>query len=234
MRRINSYVYNIYTHYAKPVRATAERGYTWDELPIKGVDPNGENLAMVLSHLPKSLLEQFNLWIEEHFGFRVHIKRAGHVVSILIQEKGAPRPHNLADTGFGYSQILPLLTQLWLIISDAVKDSHDLVYAIEQPELHLHPQLQAMLADGFAAVIRTAREQGVNLCLLIETHSRVIVNRLGHHVYFRQEPDVDDIAVYLFDKPDASSPTTIQTSGFNEKGMLKDWPIGFFEPELLN
>ena len=49
---------------------------------------------------------------------------------------------NFADMGFGTSQILPI------IIQSSMSNRNDLIIK-EQPELHLHPRVQASLADFF-------------------------------------------------------------------------------------
>ena len=55
-----------------------------------------------------------------------------------------------------------------------------ITFAIEQPELHLHPLFQARLADAFCNIVREARRSKSDLRLVIETHSETMVNRFGH------------------------------------------------------
>ena len=50
---------------------------------------------------------------------------------------------NIADVGFGVSQVLPVLVAL------IVAEPGQLVY-LEQPELHLHPRAQVALARVLA------------------------------------------------------------------------------------
>ena len=114
---------------------------------------------------------------------------------------------NLADTGFGFSQMIPVLTQIWSLINlrggVSKATSTTTIVAIEQPELHLHPRLQAVLADLFVQAVTLAHDNGVDLRLLIETHSEQIINRLGRRVS-EAKLRVEDVAVVLFDRTYAS------------------------------
>ena len=69
---------------------------------------------------------------------------------------------NIADVGFGVSQVLPVLVSL------LVAEEGQLVY-IEQPELHLHPRAQY----GLAIIMAEAARRGVKLVL--ETHSALLL-----------------------------------------------------------
>src|SRR5262249_36842341 len=69
---------------------------------------------------------------------------------------------NIADVGFGLSQVLPVVTAL------LAANPGQLVY-IEQPETHLHPQAQFALAQVFA----NAAKRGVRV--VAETHSTMLL-----------------------------------------------------------
>ena len=81
----------------------------------------------------------------------------------LRNSKGEAFP--LADNGFGYSQLLPILVKGLLLRREGT-------LIVEQPELHLHPALQIRLADFFAALIISGRR------VLLETHSEHMINAL--------------------------------------------------------
>lgn len=71
--------------------------------------------------------------------------------------------HAVADSGFGYSQVLPILAR-------GLASGVGSCVIIEQPELHLNPALQIRLAEFLLALGRSGRQ------VLIETHSEHIVN----------------------------------------------------------
>lgn len=226
-------------YYIAPVRATAERYYRQQNLSVREVDYQGQNLAMFLRNLTDTERRRFTKWTEDVFGFSAFTRLSGGHVSLRLKEVDSEYEINLADKGFGFSQVLPILSQLWVLSSSRarliVARSRELpiVFAIEQPELHLHPRLQARLADTFNAAVSFARDLGIDLRLVIETHSETIINRLGHRVA-NKDISAEDINVIVFEKKKSDSPTTISVGKYNEDGFLTGWPFGFFEPEPIN
>jgi len=227
--------------YSKPVRATAERDYRYQGLEIREVEPNGENLAMFIKGLQDEAdnrLEKFQTWTDKYFGFSVLVQiRAGHI-SLKIQEKNSTQQINLADTGFGFSQILPIITQLWWLTYRYSKktalndDNFPLTFAIEQPELHLHPKLQALLADAFVAAINEAKQNKINLKLIIETHSETIINRLGSRIA-NEDLNHHDVNIVIFERKKNQKSAIVKIAKYDEEGFLDNWPIGFFEPDII-
>ncbi|QDY46926.1 AAA family ATPase (plasmid) [Planococcus glaciei] len=51
---------------------------------------------------------------------------------------------------------------------------------IEQPELHLHPAIQAKLIDAFIKIIMLCKEKSIDIKIIIETHSETMINRIGY------------------------------------------------------
>ena len=105
-----------------------------------------------------------------------------------------------------------------------------LVIAIEQPELHLHPAIQARLAKAFIACIDLARNNNRELQLLIETHSQTIVDSFGRAIA-KNLLKPEDVSIILFEKNICDNATRVQNSHYNEYGFLCNWPYGFFESE---
>lgn len=230
---IDSYFRQV--HYIAPLRATAERYYRLRNSAIDEVDYQGKNLAIFLNSLPSKRMGEFQKWTMEHFGFKTVVQKTEGHLSVNVVEEGQSSQINLSDSGFGYSQILPIITQLWELSSR--KKSHSrseqvvpLVVAIEQPELHLHPAMQAKLAEAFIACLSLASKNGYCLQLLLETHSETIINYLGRAVE-RKRINPQDVSVVLFERDKHSLFSQVKKSGFDEDGYLINWPIGFFEPE---
>ncbi len=134
------------------------------------------------------------------------------------------------DLGFGITQVLPIL------VSAASPNKG--IIAIEQPELHLHPAMQAELGDVF---IESALGERKNTFLL-ETHSEHLILRimrrirethLGKLPKEKNLPPVrpSDAAVLYVEKEGPRS--IVREFPLNERGeLVKAWPGGFFEEDL--
>jgi len=223
--------------YLEPLRATAQRYYRRQELAVDEIDSRGENVPFFLDSLDSYVKDRLDKWLKKHFGISVTTESSGGHIAIRLHIDGAKKAVNLADTGFGYSQILPVALQLWSLTHGTTlrtaNDIHDQkIIVIEQPELHLHPALQAKLADIFAACI-SDRENNYNfeqtdLRILVETHSPSLINRIGELVSIGVV-DREDVQVVLFEKDETSGVTTTRISEFAADGRLQNWPYGFFD-----
>lgn len=226
-----------YSLYIEPIRATAERYYRRQDLAVDEVDSRGQNLAMYLRGLSSHQKNLFKKWCLEHFGFEVATSApagGGHV-TIMIKNESDDVSTNLADMGFGFSQLIPIVTQLWAISTRERPGRNakvPVLFAIEQPELHLHPKLQGTLADALLNSIKAAKSAGVDLRLIIETHSEAIINRIGHRIR-RGEFQASDVNNVLFHGGPSDS-AKITKASFTEKGVLRSWPVGFLEVEPVN
>lgn len=241
-READEYLYAYFkqVHYIAPLRATAERYYRLRNLAVDEVDYQGKNLPVFINSLTSAQLKEFHAWTDEHFGFVVSTDKSKGHLSLQIKLHGSDKSINLSDTGFGYSQVLPIITQLWELSSRRRNNRPTmyidrnqripLVIAIEQPELHLHPAIQAKLAKAFIACIDLARKNNCDIQLLIETHSETIVNYFGRAIA-RELLNPNDISVILFEKETDQSVTTVRNSNYDADGFLTNWPYGFFDSE---
>jgi predicted ATPase len=174
-------------------------------------------------------------------GFSVSVSSTISHVSILIEDTAADSQFNIADMGFGYSQILPLLTAMWAAqrkntegktpMSDHFASEHffsnQIILAIEQPELHLHPRMQARLSDLYCNIVAQSASGGSDISFVIETHSETIINRIGRLVH-EKRISASDVAVLIVEKEAGFS--TVATASFDDDGFLVNWPYGFFLP----
>jgi len=228
--------YFIECKYIAPIRAKALRYHRRQDLSISEVDANGDNLHMFLDNLNLKQKESYQEFVKSIFGFTALTDSSlGHITINVINSIG--EKYNLTDLGFGYSQILPIITKLWYAFSN-----NDIKYKqfdnksklvtilIEQPELHLHPSMQAQLADAFIVAIQMAKKNDVNLRLIIETHSTVIINRIGRRIV-EDKISSNSVNVTLFELDNEEKNSIVRTTEFNDNGVLKNWPLGFFEPK---
>ncbi|TCB76924.1 DUF3696 domain-containing protein [Acinetobacter sp. ANC 4177] len=224
------------THYLEPLRASAQRYYRRQELAVDEIDSKGSNIAMFVDSLGDEEFKSLKNMMAEHFGIEVEPKRdEGHIALTLRHVDGHTLDKtNLADLGVGYSQILPFLIQLWAAtnrrsISNKKRNPWGInkigkCFVIEQPELHLHPAYQAKISDVINSVIKKSSNK---LSVILETHSPHLIYRFGELIEEKLLTP-NDIQVLIFNEKDGYS--EVQTAYFDEEGMLKNWPVGFFQP----
>lgn len=220
--------------YIGPFRSAPERFYRKEEIPVDEITVTGDNLAMFLHSLTYPERQSFSDWVREHFGFGVTTHADGaHVVLKIEPPSDGHHDYNLADMGFGISQLLPVVAQCWIARQSAQDGTTPRggpppsLLAIEQPELHLHPHHQYQLAEMFAGLAGATRAVGHRMPMIIETHSEAMLHRFGELVEAGQLSP-DDILVLFFEKPPGKDVTTVRQANFNAEGVLENWPIGFF------
>lgn len=151
---------------------------------------------------------------------------------LLVDSRG--RRFSFSEVGSGIGYVLP-------VICAAYSFSSDLTF-IEQPELHLHPALQAALGDVFIEAMndegRTGEIYRKECRLIIETHSEHVLLRILKRI--RQTasdrpplPELrispKDVLVLYFD-PHPDGTTQVKQLRISPDGeFLDSWPRGFFD-----
>ena len=125
---------------------------------------------------------------------------------------------NIADVGFGVSQVLPVLVAL------LVAESGQLLY-LEQPELHLHPRAQYELAK----ILADAAKRGVRL--VVETHSSLLLLMI-QTLMAQGDLEPDLVRLHWFSRNPEDGTTAIQSADLDENGAFGDWPEDFGDVEL--
>ncbi len=126
---------------------------------------------------------------------------------------------NIADVGFGVSQVLPVLVAL------LVAEEAQLVY-LEQPELHLHPRAQYELVK---ILVETAK-RGVKL--IVETHSALLLRRV-QTLMAEGNLAPNLVKLHWFSRNSEDGMTSIQSADLDEIGAFGDWPEDFGDVELM-
>jgi hypothetical protein len=120
---------------------------------------------------------------------------------------------NVADVGFGVSQVLPVLVAL------EVARPGQLVY-LEQPEIHLHPRAQTTLAR----IIAAAAKRGVQI--VVETHSSLVLRGVQTAVAEGELPP-NLVKLHWFSRSDVDGSSTVRSADMDERGSFGDWPEDF-------
>ena len=137
------------------------------------------------------------------------------VFSLSLQDKRTGIRANILDVGFGISQVLPLIVQSML--------SRGKTLCVEQPEIHLHPRLQAEIASLMA----TGIAEPYNNRFIIETHSEHLMLRLQRLIRDKVLRSQDVSVIYIDRSTDAARCIRLRID--EEGDFIDNWPDGFFE-----
>ena len=187
-----------------------DTGYRVQRIPQKFI-PNLEKLKDDLTASPESMNNCLNslpetmiVTIQDRYG-------------LLLQTN---------EVGTGISQLVPIVV--------AAHQSKQDTIIFEQPELHLHPKSQLVIAD---LLITRANARLKYQQFIIETHSEHIALRLlrriretssGDHANSQLSITPDRIAI-IYAHPTATG-TSVQELRVDETGEFIDrWPAGFFD-----
>jgi predicted ATPase len=234
-------------HYLGPLRSPAQRYYMTSLDDVPAMDAAGEFLPYVLRdqrdqtvfYVPpgrgsevfqKPLKYALDSWMHylrtgEHLSAGddqdLHEIDVASVKDVLLEftlKSFGDEAHALADSGFGYSQILPIVVR-GLIAGQGS------TIVIEQPEVHLNPGLQVRLSEFLVSLT------AVGKCVLIETHSEHIVNSIR---VLAAEDATNQLGskcrVFFLDT--ASGTPIIKRLEIQYDGTVPDWPRQFFGEAL--
>ena len=222
--------------YIGPFRKNPERVYRDSENYYNSVGKAGENTTMLLRQAQQGssdLLEHVSKWFKESMGYEISIEEISNsnLFRLMVNGNSNEKGDNIIDVGYGISQVLPIVTQLYYddFMNEDKRGYYRIqkkdTFIIEQPELHLHPAAQANLADLFVEKASKGKNK-----IIIETHSEHLIRRLQVLV---ADSNVNishnDIAIYYVDKKEDNS-ATISRMSINENGQFDcAWPTGFFD-----
>ncbi len=96
------------------------------------------------------------------------------------EEVNLPESYN----GLGYSNLIYMILELTSFIerfrnSKEEKNSEFLVVLIEEPEAHMHPQMQQVFISQINEVIKEAKKDKIHVQLIITSHSSHIISEAG-------------------------------------------------------
>lgn len=230
-------------YYLGPLRSYPQRSYIWSGEEPQHVGWQGERAveALLAAHgrqispggrkKSRPFDEIAARWLKE-MGliktFRVEpIARGRKEYEVLVRTGENRHEVNLTDVGFGLSQVLPVIVQCFYV------PAHSTII-FEQPEIHLHPRVQASLADLFIEAIRAREKEGAGLGdrrvqLLVESHSEHFLRRLQRRVA-EEEVTPEEVAIYFCEPhPEGCVLHHLEVDAY---GNIVNWPQDFFGDEM--
>ncbi len=213
-------------NYVSPLRAHPKRYYFLDKAKINTyLDTlDGDALAEILKE-NGSIKKQVNDWLKK-FNLNIEVTNPQDILHKLTINQNELQL-DITDVGFGISQILPVIIQGFLSFDDSIT-------VIEQPEIHLHPKMQADLADLFISIVKKKGKHSKSKNLIIETHSEYLLKRLRRRIS-EGLIKASDVAIYVIKKNEDSSfdNSILEELDIEEKGNFK-YPEEFYGGDLLD
>ena len=183
--------------------------YTVDIISYDDQVRNDVNEWFYRFHIPYKIIDVRNVAANEI---------TGTLSAMVLEDTRTGTIVTPVDVGFGISQILPV------IVEGLAGTSH--IVCVDQPEVHLHPRLQAEIAD---LMVECRSKQWI-----VETHSELLVRRILRRIA-EGKIDASDVSVLYVDPPDSPGSglgSTIKTMQIEQSGKFSSstpWPDGFFE-----
>lgn len=225
------------------LRAAPKRHYVWTGESPQGVGRAGESVvAAVLAasaeqrqlrfaadQLEQPFAQGIAYWLQQmgvasDFSIRPSGAGSGQYQALLKNHAQAQEV-NVADLGFGVSQLLPVIVQAFYAQPNST-------VWLEQPEIHLHSQVQAGLADMLIAATQ-AKEAGCarNVQIIVESHSEHFLNRLQRRIA-EGVISHDEVALYFCSRK--GSEAQIEALHIDTYGEIANWPENLFGDEMTD
>ncbi len=222
-------------HYLGPLREHPQRQYTWAGSNPRDMGPMGERVVDAIlaareqgayispGHKRRRLTleERTAKWLQElglvnSFSVRP-VTEGSKLFQVWVRRSPQSPEVLITDVGFGVSQILPVIALCYYVPEGSI-------LVLEQPEIHLHPSVQAGLADVFIDAIRT---RGIQI--ILESHSEHLLRRLQRRMA-EEAFSHNDAALYFCRIEDGES--RLDHLKIDMFGTIENWPQDFFGDEF--
>jgi len=223
------------TYYLGPLRDFPRRQYTWGGGQPEDVGQRGERVvdALLASRMRKktisrgkgrkriSLEECAAMWLHSlglvaDFTVR-QVAKGSNLYQVWVRTSADAPEVLITDVGFGVSQILPVVVLCYYVPPGSL-------LILEQPEIHLHPSVQAGLADVFIDAVKTR-----NIQIVFESHSEHLLQRLQLRI---AEEQLESKQAALFFCNKETEGTSVKPLELDEYGNIINWPSDFFGSPL--
>jgi len=230
-------------HALAALRVAPQRSYVWTGDAPQGVGRAGESVvtAVLAASAEQRMLQFAAGQAEQSFteGIAYWLQRMGVASGFSIRPTQTGSDHyqvllkshidacevNLADLGFGVSQLLPVIVQAFYAPPNST-------VWLEQPEIHLHAQVQASLADMLIAATQAKQAgQARHVQIIVESHSEHFLNRLQRRIA-EGVISHDDVALYFCSRE--GSEAKIEALAIDTYGEIANWPDNLFGDEMTD
>jgi len=224
--------------YLGPLRDAPARQYTISGGRTVDVGIQGEYAPEVLYRDGGDIRRATNEWLAQFdIPYSIELNSIGDQLTGEMITMGVRDDKGLivspTDVGFGIGQLLPIVVQ-----GVVANRSTGAVTCVEQPEIHLHPRMQANLADFFIGTSMPSPERppddhtdeaGVTHQWIVETHSEALMLRLQRRIR-EQKLSPDNVSVIYVDRVPGHTSSTVTRLRLDDQGeFIDEWPGGFFE-----
>jgi predicted ATPase len=223
--------------YIGPLREQPLRRYIYDDEVIE-IGTKGENAPYIYlaeqgkwvsdlcfydertdsfeKHATITLERAVRTWLDQ-MGIKGFSSQLSRDIIYVHLDSGPGRKQkvSIADVGFGVSQIFP-------IILEGLRMPPQATLLLEQPEIHLHPNIQMRLADYFVALAMS------NKNVIVETHSDHIVNRLVRRILEDTTGKLAE-AIGIYFVSNSQDGSKFQPINIDPLEGIVNWPEGFFD-----
>jgi len=198
-----------------PIREHPKRYYITTEKIPEHVGSAGEKVISVIS--PR-IMPEITKWINKFdLASKIEIETVkGKIKEIIITDKISHIKSNITDVGFGLSQILPLIVETMITPNKSL-------FLVEQPEIHLHPKVQAEIGDLLIYIAQKRKK------IIVETHSEHLLLRLRRRI---AEGSLNKSNVNLYYFLPTKEGTIVKKLEITDTGHIIDWPDGFFDNDF--
>jgi AAA15 family ATPase/GTPase len=150
--------------------------------------------------------------------------------ALVLHDKKSGTQTTFQDVGLGLSQVLPILSILAQNKSKKSGTQATDLLLLEQPELHLHPQMQADLMEIIAKESAAIRESGPQI--IMETHSENMLLSVQRLIRTKVLSS-SKVSILYVDRKSGSRTSSVTKLRLSESGEFLDpWPLGFGEVRL--
>jgi hypothetical protein len=218
--------------YLGPFRKEAGHSNRAPGQKVRFLGPRGERAIDLLAEdkfrNDGKLIEAVDRWMLNELGQGVSLDVSDYESRLFVLDSKNDVRVSLADTGAGFTQVLPIAVQNFACQFGILETS---MLIVEQPELHLHPAAHGALVDLYLSTARAPKLANRLNCIL-ETHSEQLIMRLRRRIAEGILP-CDDVALWSLNHRESDDTDgevqSLRAIVFDRDGNPEAWPKGVFE-----